>query len=134
MHLFLYLLWILSPITALEVFFIVSLVPIFCVSCRIFDRIASLKPREAIARASSEALVMSLLIIVFAIIREPFGFLSLSVPGSCQGIFFLIKSNEEGMLPIRLISDSVGALLLLGFAAGLYRYFRSNNAPRETDI
>ena len=132
--LFLLVLWILCPLAALENFFIVSLVPLFCVSSGIFQRLDSLDLTDAVTRASSEAAVLSLLILVFALIREPLGFLSLSIPGGSEGIVFIFSANNKSFFPMQLIANSSGALLLLGYGTGLYRYYRSINAPRETDI
>ena len=131
--LYLLVLWLLSPITALELFFIISLVPLFCVSCGIFQRIESLGISEAVSRAFAEAAVLGALIIIFAIIREPLGYFSLSLPGGSQGIITLFSFETETFLPIRIIASSGGALLLLGYNMGLYRYFKKINAPREDD-
>ena len=132
--LFLLVLWILCPLAALENFFIVSLVPLFCVSSGIFQRINSLDINEAVSRACGEAGIWGLLLLILALIREPLGLLSLSVPGGAQGIIFLFSVNHESLFPVRIIAGSSGALLLLGYGVGLYRFFRSINAPREMDI
>jgi hypothetical protein len=132
--LFLLLLWILSPLTALEVFFIVSLVPLFCISSGIFSRLESLDIVEAVSRSFGESAVWGALIILFSLVREPLGFLSLSLPGGPQGMLLIFSFEKESFLPARIIAGSSGALLLLGFGLGLYRYFRSVNAPREKDI
>jgi hypothetical protein len=132
--LFLLLLWFLSPLAALEIFFIVSLVPLFCIASGIFSRLESLDISDAVARAFEEAVVWGVLIVLFAVIREPLGFLSLSLPGGAQGIIYIFSFEKESFLPIRVIASSSGALLLLGYGLGLYRYFRNINAPREKDI
>jgi hypothetical protein len=133
--LFLLILWILSPITALEIFFIVSFVPLFCVSSGILERIAPLDDiGDALVRAVNEAAVLSLLMLAFALIREPLGLLSLSVPGGSRGIVFLFSGKGESLLPAHLIAGSSGALILLGYGLGLYRYYRGIYAPRELNI
>jgi hypothetical protein len=87
---------------------------------------------EAAIRAFAEAAVTGALIVILSIIREPLGFLSLSLPGGQHGIIRL--SFESGsFLPIRIIASSAGALLLLGYGVGLYRYMRSREAPKEED-
>ena len=131
--LYLLVLWLLSPLTALEVFFIVSLVPLFCVASGIFVRLESFDLSDAVTRAFAEAAVFGAVIILFSIVREPLGYLSLSLPGGVQGIFLVFSSAKESFLPIRIMAGSSGALLLLGYGAGLYRYFRKMNAPREID-
>jgi len=131
---FLLLFWIISPFIALEIFFIVSLVPLFCVSSGIFQRLDSLDSIDAVALAFSEAAVLSGLLLAFALIREPLGLLSLSLPGGSQGIIFIFSAKSETLLPIRFIASSSGALILLGYIFALYRHYRRVNVPLETDI
>jgi hypothetical protein len=130
---YLLLLWFISPLTALEVFFFVSLIPLFCAGSGVFRRLESLDLSEALGRALSEAAVFGGMIVIFSIIREPLGFSSLSIPGGSQGITLLF-TFENDFLPIRFIASSAGALLLLGYGAGLYRHFRKIHAPREDDL
>ncbi|GHV95705.1 hypothetical protein AGMMS50293_20250 [Spirochaetia bacterium] len=130
---YLLLLWFLCPLAALEVFFPLCLTPLFCTGSGLFKRIEPLDLGEALFRAVSEALVVGGLLIVLALIREPLGFSSLSLPGSAQGIVLLFSFKAESFLPVRIIASSAGALLLLGYCAGLYRYFKSIYAPREGD-
>jgi len=132
--LFLLLLWILCPVITLEVFFLVSLVPVFCVSSGIFQRVDSLEPIEALSRAWGETAALSALILAFALIREPLGLASLSLPGGAQGIIFLFSAKGESLFPIRIIAASSGAVILLGYGIGLYRHYRKINAPKETNL
>jgi hypothetical protein len=132
--LYLLLLWFLCPVTALEVFLLVSLVPLFCVGSGLFKRVELLDLGEAVARAFSEAVVFGGLLAVFALLREPLGFASLSLPGGSQGIILLFSFEEGTFLPVRFIASSAGALLLLGYGVGLYRYFRKIHAPREDEL
>jgi hypothetical protein len=132
----LYLLWFwfISPLTAMEVFFLVSLIPLLCAGSGVFNRIESLDLGEAAARALSEAAVFGAILIVFSIIREPLGFGSLSVPGASLGIVTLFYLGDVPFLPVCLIAGSAGALLLLGYGVGLYRHFRKIHAPREDEL
>jgi hypothetical protein len=131
--LYLLLLWFASPLAALESFFLVSLVPLFCMGSGLFSRTEDLDLGDAVIRALSEAAVFGGLLALFAVVREPLGFSSLSLPGSSQGIV-LFLTFEGSFLPIHLVASSAGALLLLGYGAGLYRYFRKLYAPREEDL
>jgi hypothetical protein len=123
-------LWLLSPLMGFEVFFLICLVPLLCIGSGIFKRIESMNMADAASRACSEAAVLGGLIILFSIIREPLGFLSLSLPGSFQGIITIFSFEGEAFLPIRIIVSSAGALLLLGYGTGFYRYMRDGGAPR----
>jgi hypothetical protein len=131
---YLLLLWFLSPLAGLEVFFFVSLTPLLCIGSGLFDRVRSLDLGDSIIRALSEAAVLGLLVILLSLVREPLGFFSLSLPGSAQGMVFLFSFQETAFLPAGIIAGSAGALLLLGYGTALYRYFRSVNSPREEDL
>jgi hypothetical protein len=131
--LYLLLLWILSPLCALEVFLVISIIPLFCMGSGIFPQLESLSLEATIAHAFSEAMILGALLIIFALIREPLGYLSLSLPGGAQGIVLLFSFTSESFLPIHLITSSCGALLLLGYFLGLYRYLKSQYKLPEGD-
>jgi len=128
---YLLLLWMLSPLCALESFFVISLIPVFCMVSGIFKQPQTMLAEDALVESCSEALILGALITILALIREPFGFLSLSLPGGAQGIVLLFSFKTESFLPIHLIASSAGALLLLGYFLGLYRYFRVKYGLRE---
>jgi hypothetical protein len=128
---YLLLLWMLSPLCALQTFFIISFVPIFCVASTIFKRLETLSLEETVSGSFSESLILGALIIIFALIREPLGYLSLSLPGGAQGIILLFSFQTEYFLPIYLIAGSSGALILLGYCLGLHRYLRAKYVPQE---
>lgn len=102
--------WFVNPLAALEAFLFISLVPLFCAGSGIFSRIESLSLPDAVFRALGEAAVLGGLTIALAVLRELLGFYSFSLPAS-----------------------SLGIALLLGYGAGLYRYFRKIHAPREDE-
>jgi hypothetical protein len=115
----------------MEVFFVISLIPMFCMVSDVFKRLETLDLYDAFLESFFEALVLGVLIVLFAIVREPLGFLSLSLPGGARGIVLLFSVNAESFFPVCLITSSSGALLLLGYFLGLYRYFRAENTPQE---
>jgi hypothetical protein len=127
--LYLLALWFANPILAMENFFILSLVPLMCAGSGIFERIDSLKLKEALLRSCGEALVLGGLIISFSLIREPLAYLTLSLPGGPLGIVKVFSAESESFLPVRLITASAGALLILGYGIGIYRYFRERRGP-----
>jgi hypothetical protein len=78
---------------------------------------------EIVPYALWEAAVIGIPIITLSLIREPIGFMSLSLPGGAQGIIELFSaSNADGanFLPIKIIASSSGALMLLGYIAALF--------------
>jgi hypothetical protein len=128
---YLLLLWFFSPLCALESFFVVSLIPMFCVFSENFERLKAFNLKEALSSSASESLILGSLIVIFSFIREPLGYLSLSLPGGAKGIILIFSFSAESFLPIRLVAIPSGALLLLGYFLGLYRYFRIKNLPQE---
>jgi hypothetical protein len=122
---YLLLLWMLSPLCAMEVFFVISLIPMFCMVSDVFKHLETLDLYDTFLASFSEALVLGVLIVIFALIREPIGFLSLSLPGGARGIVLLFSVNMESFLPLCIVTGSSGALLLLGYFLGLYRHFRA---------
>jgi hypothetical protein len=105
-----------------------------CTGSGLFERINSLEIDRAVSRAVGEAAVLGLLIIAFSLIREPLGYFSLSLPGGVQGIVKIFSLDGETLLPVRIIAGSAGALLLLGYGVGLYRYFSNQRVPLEKDL
>jgi Na+-transporting NADH:ubiquinone oxidoreductase subunit NqrD len=128
---FLLLLWILSPLCALESFFVISLVPVFCMASGVFKRLETLSVEDTFFESFSQSLLFGALFVIFALIRELIGFMSLSLPGGAQGIILLFSFNADFFLPISLVTGSSGALLLLGYLLGLYRHLRAKYAPQE---
>jgi len=121
---YLFILWLLSPLCALESFFAVSLVPVFYMSSGASKRFNALSAEDSFF---IEALSLGVLLLGFAIIREPLSFVSLSLPGGPQGSVMLFTFGLESFLPVQLIGSSSGALLLLGYFWALYK--RMNKKP-----
>jgi hypothetical protein len=92
----------------------------------IFNRVKSYDLGEAVTLSCREAGIISLLIVGFALIREPVGFAALSLPGGAQGFIELFSAGSPGgFFPIRVISSSAGALIILGYGLSVYAYFRN---------
>lgn len=121
---FLLVLWMLSPLCALESFFAVSVIPMFCMVSGIYKQLETLTLKDTLLTSFSETVIFGLLIIILALIREPLGYLSLSLPGGTRGIVLLFSLTTESFLPIHLIAASCGALLLIGYFMGLFRYIK----------
>jgi hypothetical protein len=128
---YLLLLWLFSPLCALETFFVISIIPMFCIFSEIFGRLETFTLNEALSSSASESLLLGALTVSFALIREPLGYASLSLPGGARGIVLLFSFDSESFFPVHLIAYSSGALLLLGYFFGLYRYIKTRNTPQE---
>jgi hypothetical protein len=129
--LYLLLFWLLCPFAAYEVFLLLLLIPIYFANSGIIEQFTSL-PENAIhdifddvSDAVSQAAVLSVLTILFSIIREPLSYCSLSFPGSYQGMITIMYFNSNSFFPIGIFSVSAGALILLGYLICLYQYSKS---------
>jgi Na+-transporting NADH:ubiquinone oxidoreductase subunit NqrD len=118
---YLFILWLLSPLCALESFFAVSLVPVFYIASGVSKRFNALSAEDSFFSSFFEALSLGVLLLAFAIIREPLSFVSLSLPGGQQGSVMLFSFRLESFLPVQLIGSSGGTLLLLGYFWALYK-------------
>ncbi|MCL2270478.1 MAG: hypothetical protein FWC24_03940 [Treponema sp.] len=131
---YLLLLWILSPLCAMESFFVISIIPVFYMLSDIFRQLQKMSIKETVVASFTEALILGALIVAIALIREPLGFLSLSLPGGSRGIVLLFSFSTESFLPVHLLASSCGALLLLGYFLGLYRHLKSKNTPSQEGL
>jgi hypothetical protein len=129
--LYLMLLYFISPFLAMETTFLVMLASLSCISSEICRRVEALDPEESISRAALEALVLDLPLIALALIREPLGFGSLSVPGGPQGIIELFNIDGGVYFPVQIIAGSAGAFLLLGYGLALFHHFRKRFIKTE---
>ncbi|MCL2044385.1 MAG: hypothetical protein FWG89_09620 [Treponema sp.] len=127
---YIFLIWVFSPLCALQTFFVVSLIPFLYLGQGTFRKYAALNLKEKFFESLSDALILGSLIVVFSLIREPLGFLSLSLPGSAHGIILLFSFKSDALLPVHILASSSGALLLMGYFLGLYRYYRAKNAVK----
>jgi hypothetical protein len=65
-------------------------------------------------------------VLALALIREPLGHGSLSLPGVSPVRFF----REE---PLRILEAASGALILLGYGTAIYRHFRNRETNSEDE-
>jgi hypothetical protein len=124
---YLLFMWLLCPLAAFEMFFLLLLVPLFCASSDIIEQTVSMRDNtfdiaNDVSEAVSQAAVLAGLIIVFSIIREPLSYCSLSLPGTPGGIVTIMYFKSNSFFPIGIFSTSAGALLLLGYIICLYQY------------
>jgi len=129
--LYLLLLMILFPLGALQMFFIVAFVPMLCAGSGVYRRIEGKGLTQTLFVSLSEAVAAGALIVILSLIREPLGFRSLSLLGGPQGIMLVYPFGADSPLFLRMLSSSFGALLLLGYLLGMYRYIRAKHSPEE---
>jgi len=125
---YLLFLWLLCPLAAFEVFFLLLMVPLFCASSGINEQIiSSLENSHSdivtdVSDAVSQAAVLAGLIVIFSIVREPLSYCSLSFPGTSGGMVTIMYFKSNSFFPIGIFASSAGALLLLGYIICLYQY------------
>jgi hypothetical protein len=129
--LYLLVLTLISPFLAMESSLIIALAPVSLISSKVVDRVKALPPGEGLPRVVFEALTLGGIILALALIREPLGFGSLSLPGGRGGIIELFNGSGELFSPVRIIGGAAGALLILGYGVALFRHFRSRYIYRE---
>ncbi|GHV71037.1 hypothetical protein AGMMS49928_21160 [Spirochaetia bacterium] len=129
---FVLLIWLFSPFLAMETGFLLTLVPAVCISSGIFSRMEDPDPLKIFTRSLSEAGVLGLLILALALIREPIGYASLSLPGGNRGIVEIFSGGgENSFFPVHIATSSAGALLLLGYSLALFRHLRGLYGNKE---
>ncbi|GAB1481348.1 hypothetical protein MASR2M78_01630 [Treponema sp.] len=116
------LLSMVSPVLALELGFIFALIPLFFMaSTSIFMGSPTLV--VAFARSAYEAVLVGVLLIAFALVREILAYGYLTLPG-LEGAVILFGSVQENAS--RAISSSVGALILLAYLIMFSKFLRSS--------
>jgi hypothetical protein len=123
---FLLFLWILDPVLALESAFFIFLIPLVFMASGLCGRVLKYDMGDVVSQALAEALILGMLILGLALIREPLGFGSISVPGLDITRFV----REE---PLRFLQASSGALILLGYGIAVYRHYRNRYTNSEED-
>jgi hypothetical protein len=129
--LYIFALSLVSPITALDSLFFLILCPLCCVSSGLPGRLKKLDLGEGVFQAAQESACLSILILGLALIREPLGYGTLSLPGGSQGMVAIIRFSRQSYLPIRVVSDAAGAFFLLGYGLALFRRFGGNLLPPQ---
>lgn len=119
------------PLAALQVFFAVSLVCVLCAASGIQNRLSGLSLSGVLRLSLQESLAAGLLVILIAVIREPVGFGSISLPGGAGGIIVFYPFGSDPGFNLRLLSASSGALLLIGYLLGVYRYMGAKQVEEK---
>ena len=127
--LFVLLVSLINPLLIMNTTFFLLLIPPFCLSTGFFETIEPTDLFDTVIRALFEAVSLAGIILAFALVREPLGLGTLSIPSAAHGIRELFNREDSNtIIPAQIISVSSGGLLLLGYGTALYRYVRENYA------
>jgi Na+-transporting NADH:ubiquinone oxidoreductase subunit NqrD len=136
--LFYFFVSVVSPFQAMENTLCILLCPVFLLASGLYSRAHEYDTPEMVFQAVSEALVLGALVLALALIREPLGSGSVSLPG-----FGLIRFTGElseippesrpPLEPIGLLKLSSGAFIILGYGVALYRHWRNIYTNQEDD-
>jgi Ca2+/Na+ antiporter len=133
--LFYFFVSLVSPFQAMESAFYILLCPVFLLASGLYSRVHEYDAPEMVFQAVSEAFVLGALILALALIREPLGSGSVSLPG--LGLIRFIGGEDQASQalpePIGLLKFSSGALIILGYGIALYRHRRKLYTHQEDD-
>jgi hypothetical protein len=129
---YLLVLSLISPLLVQEVSFFVLLAPIVFIASGIVDRSIKDEVGAAVGRASIESGSILALLVAFALVREPLGYGSLSVPGS-DGIIVVLGSGTAPVLAVRAVASSVGGLILTAYAVFAFRKLRAGASEESSE-
>jgi hypothetical protein len=146
--LFYFVLSLASPFQAMENAFCILLCPVFLLASGLYSRVQEYDTPEMVFQAVSEALVLGMLILALALIREPLGSGSVSLPS--LGLVRLIggglsQASDPAAVeplplesrfflePMALLKLSSGALIILGYGVALYRHRRNLYTNQEDE-
>ncbi|GHV30989.1 hypothetical protein AGMMS4952_18850 [Spirochaetia bacterium] len=129
--LYLLLIFFASPFLAMEITFLITLIPLYSTGSGICRRVEGLENEDAILKAFLEALVFGGILIALALIREPLGSGSLSLPGGSQGMVVLGVGGTGAYFPVHIIANASGGLLLLGYGLALFRRRKARSGGED---
>jgi hypothetical protein len=118
--LFYLLIYLLNPLLAMETTLICALSPVFFMSSSFTAEPCDRSAGELFKKAAREPLALGGVTLAFSLIREPLGFATLSIPGG-RGIIELFNSGGSNLYAVQPVSNSTGALLLLGYILIVFR-------------
>lgn len=101
----------INPISALEVYFTVFLIPITFLSSYFEKKAGNLSVSEEIIRGAKQASILGGIIIAVSLIREPLGYGTLSLPFSNKPMHLLPESIEEQVV-MQVFSAPFGGFII----------------------
>jgi hypothetical protein len=141
--LFYFFVSMISPFQAMENALSILLCPAFLLASGLYPRVKEYDTPEMVFQAVSEAFVLGALILALALVREPLGSGSVSLPGF--GLVRFIGGGDPAAQassppeirlppePLALLKLSSGALIILGYCVALYRSRRNLYTNQEDD-
>ena len=114
---------IIWPIPVRDCAFYLGAIPLCYISGAYNLRFESKSTLSAFVLSIKDALVFSILAFALALVREPFGYGALSVPGP-EGVVEFFGLNEVSDFGARFASAGAGAFILIGYIVALYRKIR----------
>jgi hypothetical protein len=128
--LFFFVYYCITPLLAMETIFITLFVPMFAYSEEVGEKYSSLPLPHAIKSCFFDSFYPGILTVAIALIREPLGYATLSLPGGNGGIIELFNKNGSFPFAIEIISLSSGAFLLIGYIMVVFRILDRRKTKR----
>jgi Na+-transporting NADH:ubiquinone oxidoreductase subunit NqrD len=127
---FFFVLYCISPLLALETIFITLFVTMFVYLEEAGEKYSDMPLLHIVKKCFTDSAFLGILAIFIALIREPIGYATLSLPGGNSGIIELF--NKDGSFPftVEIISLSSGAFLLIGFIMTMFRIIDRRKTER----
>jgi len=111
------------PIPVRDCAFYLGAIPLCYVSGSYKLRFESKSTLAALVSSAKDALVFSVLAFALVLVREPFGYGALSVPGP-EGAIEFFGLSAVSSFGARFVSAGAGAFILIGYIVALYRKIR----------
>jgi hypothetical protein len=119
--LFLFGLMFASPLLGAELVYLIILTPCCFMSAFSSERMKTMSVGGFLSETLRESLVTGGILVALSFIREPIGFMSLSIPGGAHGVIELFNSSDkESFLPVRIVTSVSGGCLLLGYISAVF--------------
>jgi len=112
-----------SPILFLEIQFPLALTAVVFIFSGLGDNVESENSSSVMKKSIIQSIIIGGIILLFSLVREPFGFGALSLPSS-EGIAEILTSEVASDMAIRTVALTSGGLILLGVVVGFYRIFK----------
>lgn len=111
------------PVAANSLTLYLGAVPVCLLASGLLDSAEARSPLRSAAEGAQDALVVALLTVSLALIREPLGYGVLSLPAR-DGYLLLFRNDRLQAAAAHAASATAGALILLAYVLALYRCVR----------